>query len=249
MVLNKLHSGPNMEEDMGFFTRTMDIINSNINAALDKAEDPEKMIKMMVREMEDTLIELKSSLAEKLSLKAKIGKDLAYNREKIELWTNRAELAVQKNRDDLGKEALQVKKQFENDLIYLDKEQEHTDQIISETRVNVMKLEEKLEEVLQKQRILIQRGMHAVEKKKVNTLVREADSNKAILRFDQLESRIERMEAEAEIQGLTRPDLESEIISLQNESLMDDELAKLKAKMKKQNTPEKKNEKTVEKQA
>lgn len=215
---------------MGFFTRTKDIINSNINAALDKAENPEKMIRLMVREMEDTLVELKSSLAEKLSLKTKIEKDLIYSREKASQWQSRAEIAVEKGRDDLAKEAIQVRQQFENDQIYLEKEGEHTDQIIAETRANVEKLEEKLEEVIQKQRILIQRGVHAVEKKRVNQMVRNADSNNAILRFDQMESRIERMEAEAELSG-PRHNLESEILSLEKSKALDDELAALKAKM------------------
>lgn len=217
---------------MGFFTRTKDIINSNVNAALDKAENPEKMIRLMVREMEDTMVELKSSLAEKISLKSRIEKDLIYSKEKTAQWQNRAEMAVDKGRDDLAKEAIQAKHQFENDAIYLQKESEHTDQIIAETRVNVEKLEEKLEEVIQKQRVLIQRGVHAVEKKRVNRLVRSADSNNAILRFDQMESRIERMEAEAEISG-PRPTLESEIVSLEKDKALDEEIAALKAKMKK----------------
>lgn len=217
---------------MGFFTRTKDIINSNINAALDKAENPEKMIRLMIREMEDTLVELKSSLAEKLSLKSKIQKDLIHSKDKAAQWQNRAEMAVNKGRDDLAKEAIQVKHQFENDSIYLEKEGEHTEQIIAETRSNVEKLEEKLEEVLQKQRILIQRGVHAYEKKRVNHLVRSADSSNAILRFDQMESRIERMEAEAELSG-PRPNLESEIVSMEKDKELDEEIAALKAKMNK----------------
>lgn len=218
---------------MGFFTRTRDIINSNINSALDKAENPEKMIKLMVREMEDTQVELKASLADKLSLKTKIEKDLIYSREKTDQWQKRAELAVAKNRDDLAREALQAKKQFENDMIYLEKESEHTDQIIAETRTNLTKLEEKLEEVLQKQRILIQRGVHAVEKKRVNNLVNRADASKSIIRFEQLEQRIERMEADAQVSGLKGASVESEILAMEKDQALEDELAKLKASVKK----------------
>ncbi|MDA3849736.1 MAG: PspA/IM30 family protein [Spirochaetaceae bacterium] len=234
---------------MGFFTRTKYIINSNINAALDKAEDPEKMIKLMAREMEDTLVELKSSLAEKISLKKKIQRDEVYNSDKVAQWTLRAQTAVTKKRDDLAKDALQVKKQFENDLIYLHKEEEHTQQIISETQANVVKLEEKLKEVLQKQKILIHRAAHAVETKRANTLVGETDSNKAILRFDQLENRIERMEAESDIQIQNKPDLESQLMSLEKAEELEKELVQLKAKMKKGNSSEKTGEKDTVQQA
>jgi len=232
---------------MGFFTRTKDIINSNINAALDKAENPEKMIRLMVREMEDTLVELKSSLASKIAQKSKIEKDLIQSKEKTALWQKRAEMAVEKGRDDLAKEALQAKNQYENDSIYLQKEQEHTEQIIAETKGNIIKLEEKMEEVYQKQRILIQRGVHAVEKKRVNNLVRNADSNQAILRFDQLESRIERMEAEADIDSLPKANLENEILSLEKDKELDDELAALKNKMNKKPASKTSTNKTEEK--
>lgn len=230
---------------MGFFTRTRDIINSNINAALDKAENPEKMIRLMVREMEDTLIELKSSLASKMSLKTKVEKDLVYSKEKVNQWQKRAEMAVSKGRDDLAKEALQAKSQFENDNIYLQKELEHTEQIISETRGNIVKLEEKLEEVHQKERILIQRGMHAVEKKRVNHLVHNADSNQAMIRFDQLESRIERMEAEADVSSIHGSGLENEIAMLEKDQVLEDELSRLKEEMKKKPAVKKETQQAV----
>jgi len=230
---------------MGFFTRTRDIINSNISAALDKAENPEKMIRLMVREMEDTLIELKSSLAGKMSLKAKVEKDLVYSKEKVKQWQKRAEMAVSKDRDDLAKEALQAKSQFENDSIYLEKELEHTEQILTETRGNIVKLEEKLEEVHQKERILIQRGMHAVEKKRVNHLVHNADSSQAMIRFDQLENRIERMEAEAEVSGIPRGGLENELFTLERDQALEDELNSLKDKMKKKPAAKKESQQAV----
>jgi len=97
---------------MGIFTRFTDIVSSNINSMLDKAEDPEKMIKLMIHEMEDTLIELKSSCAGVIAGQKKLERKFDNILEKVELWSKRANLAVSKGRDDLAREALLEKRRF-----------------------------------------------------------------------------------------------------------------------------------------
>ena len=97
---------------MGIFTRFRDIVSSNINSMLDKAEDPEKMIKLMIHEMEDTLIELKSSCAGVIAGRKKIQRRAEEIVDKKHLWEHRAELAVGKNRDDLAREALTEKRRY-----------------------------------------------------------------------------------------------------------------------------------------
>jgi len=91
---------------MGIFTRFKDIINSNLNAMLDKAEDPEKLIKLMIHEIEDTLVELKASCAGVMANRRKIQRQLEAIQSRAEYWNKNAELAVRKSRDDLAREAL-----------------------------------------------------------------------------------------------------------------------------------------------
>ena len=97
---------------MGIFTRFRDIVSSNMNAMLDKAEDPEKMIKLMIREMEDTLIELKSSCANTIANQKKVERFMDGIREKEDFWTRKAELAVQKGKDNLARQALSEKRRY-----------------------------------------------------------------------------------------------------------------------------------------
>ena len=107
---------------MGIFTRFRDIISANINVMLDKAEDPEKLIKLMIREMEDTLVELKSSCAGVLAGGKKIERKLDEARSRDVYWKERAELAVDKGRDDLAREALKEKRRFSTMAESLDRE-------------------------------------------------------------------------------------------------------------------------------
>src|SRR5690606_39606241 len=97
---------------MGIFTRFKDIVSSNINAMLDKAEDPEKMIRLMVQEMEDTLVELKASCAGAMATKSKVSRAAEANASRVADWESKARLALTKGREDLAKEALAEKRVF-----------------------------------------------------------------------------------------------------------------------------------------
>ncbi|MDC7224154.1 MAG: PspA/IM30 family protein [Spirochaetales bacterium] len=218
---------------MGVFTRFKDIVNANINAILDKAEDPEKMINLMIREMEDTLVEMKSSCASKMAEKAKIDREKKFFEEKVTGWESRARLAVEKARDDLAREAIQEKQRCLDELSYLTKDWEHLGSIVEEARSEISQLEEKLEQVRQKHRQLVQRGRHAEEKKKARESIRQASSSSAMDRFDKMESRIERMEAEADLYGHKNSDIESQFADLEKNDSVEEELAALKKSLKK----------------
>ncbi|MBN2625488.1 MAG: phage shock protein PspA [Spirochaetales bacterium] len=219
---------------MGVFTRFKDIVNANINAILDKAEDPEKMINLMMREMEDTLVELKSSCASKMAERAKVEREKGFFEEKTASWDSRAKLAVEKGRDDLAREALQEKQKCTDELEYLTKDWEHLNNIVDESRSEISQLEEKLEQVRQKHRQLIQRGRHAQEKKRARESMRQASSTAAMDRFDRMENQIERMEAEADLYGNRGSnDIESRFADLEKNDSVEEELAALKKSMKK----------------
>ena len=215
---------------MGVFSRMGDIINSNINAMLDKAEDPEKMIRLMIQEMEDTLVDLKSSCAAKMATRAEMNRDKETLDAKIERWSERAVLAVERKRDDLAKEALLEKKQCLKQLEFAEADLEHYDKLITECKANIAQLEQKLEEVTLKHKMLVQRSIHAVEKKRARTAMSNATGARAMMRFEDLENRIERMEADAELSGTSGQgsDLEREFDKLESDGVIEDELAELK---------------------
>ncbi len=215
---------------MGIFTRFRDIVSSNINAMLDRAEDPEKMIKLMIREMEDTLIELKSSCAGVIAGRKKVERRLAEVEERKSLWEQRAELAVNKGRDDLAREALLEKRRFSELSETLHKEAAEHDGLIEQYQDDIRELENKLQSAKEKKRILIQRHRKAQNKKRAQEDIRRMDSSESMARFDHLESRIERMEAEADMVNYgMQENIEDEFDELKSDEEIEKELAKLKA--------------------
>lgn len=216
---------------MGIFTRFIDIVNSNIGAMLDKAEDPEKMIKMMIREMEDTLIELKSSCAGVIANSKRIGRKKDEMVGLIKTWSDRAELAVEKGRDDLAREALLEKRRFTEQVESFEKEVADLDHLIEQYRSDITELETKLESAREKKRALVARHRHANGKKRAQQGIRRINSTDAFERFDKLEHRIDRMEAEADlVNPKTKPALEDEFAQLATDEGIEKELASLKGK-------------------
>jgi phage shock protein A len=216
---------------MGVFTRFRDIISSNINAMLDRAEDPEKLIKLMIREMEDTLVELKASCAGVMATGKKVQRELEQVEERARYWEEKAELAVSKGRDDLAKEALVEKRKFTQRKGTLELELVEHDSLAEQYQDDILQLEEKLKSARDKQRVLIQRHIHAKRKKRAQEEIRRVDSSEVVLKFDELENRIERMESEADLINLARKTtLEEEIDKLNVDDEIEKELLALKRK-------------------
>ena len=184
---------------MGIFTRFRDIISSNINTMLDRAEDPEKLIKLMIREMEDTLVELKASCAGVMASRKKVQRRLDDVQSRAEYWAKNAELAVNKGRDDLAREALLEKRRYTERMTALENECAEHDDLIAQYQDDIRQLEDKLKNAREKERMLVQRHVHATKKRRAQEEIRRMDSSEAILKFEQLENRIERMEAEADL--------------------------------------------------
>jgi len=208
---------------MGIFTRFRDIISSNISAMLDQAEDPEKLIKLMIREMEDTLVEIKASCAGVMANSKKVQRQLEEVRSREKYWKERSELAVNKGRDDLAREALVEKRRSSDGADALEKELIECDSLVEQYQDDIRQLEDKLGTAREKQRILVQRHIHATGKKRAQQEIRRMDSTEAIIKFEELENRIERMEAEADLVNFGRkPTLEGELDNL----VLDDEIEK-----------------------
>ncbi|MDR3090399.1 MAG: phage shock protein PspA [Desulfobulbaceae bacterium] len=216
---------------MGIFTRFRDIVSANINAMLDSAEDPEKMIKMMIREMEDTLIELKSSCAAAIASRKKLQRRLTDIEERQRLWEERAALAVERGRDNLAREALIEKRRYSEGLDALRDELVEHGQVIDQYQSDIEELEKKLHHAKDKKRILAERHRQAVGRKRAQSDIRHADSAEAMSRFEALENRIERMEAEADLVNPRRqPSLDDDFAHLTHDEEIEKELARLKGK-------------------
>lgn len=215
---------------MGVFTRFRDIVSANINSMLDKAEDPEKMIKLMIHEMEDTLIELKTSCAGVIAGRKKIERKLEEINTKTELWDERAALAVAKGRDNLAREALVEKRRFARIAESLDNELSDYRHLIDKYQEDIIELENKLNSAKEKKRVLVQRHRSATGSKRAHEEIRRSTSSDTMARFDKLESRIEQMEAEAELVNAHRkPTIDEEFDNLATDVEIENELAKIKA--------------------
>ncbi|WP_163337213.1 phage shock protein PspA [Desulfopila sp. IMCC35008] len=214
---------------MGIFTRFRDIVSSNINAMLEKAEDPEKMIKLMIREMEDTLVELKASCAGVIAERKKLDRKLDEIAERRELWGERATLAVNKGKDNLAREALIEKRRFAELADALAEEISEHSVIIEQYQEDIRELEQKLAGAKEKKRVLVQRHRQANGKKRAQQDIRKADSADTMSRFDSLERRIDQMEAEAEMVNIHKPaTLDEEFENLASDDEIETELEKLK---------------------
>jgi len=218
---------------MGIFTRFADIVSANINAMLDRAEDPEKMIKMMIREMEDTLVELKSSCAGVIAERKKLDRRLDEVANRRDLWAERADLAVAKGRDDLAREALLEKRRFGELADTLQAEIGDHSSLIDQYHDDIRELEQKLTTAKEKKRMLVQRHKRANGRKRAQSDIRRMDSVDTMRRFENLEHRIDSMEAEADMVNFGRqPTLDEEFDNLATDDEIERELAALKAARK-----------------
>ncbi|MDY5057512.1 MAG: PspA/IM30 family protein [Bullifex sp.] len=185
---------------MGVFSRFKDIVNANINALLDKAEDPEKMLKLMMQEMEDTLIELKSNCAARMASRIRLERRIEEQKALISRWQSRAELAVDKGRDDLARDALIEKKKEAATLASLMKDLDSYSEIIDQSKTEINQLEDKLSQAKLKLKSLQEKARAAEAEALANErLKRNTESH-----FDDLESIIDRINAENELNRPSR---------------------------------------------
>ena len=215
---------------MSIFSRFRDIVNSNINSMLDQAEDPEKLVRLMIQEMEDTLIDLKASCAGAIAARKKVGRSFDEVSTRAANWENKAMLAIQKGREELAREALLEKRRVSEGVASLEKETAGLDEVIRNYQTDITQLEEKLSSAREKQRVLVQRHIQAQHKTRAQEQIRRSETSDALLRYEQFEARVERMEAEAELVNYGRkPSLEEQFAQLERDEEIEKELAALKA--------------------
>lgn len=218
---------------MGIFSRLRDIIGSNINAMLDRAEDPEKLIRLMIQEMEDTLVEIKASTAAAMAEAKKVERELGFFQNKVDEWEARAAKAIDHGQEDLARQALMEKRRYIGRAANLEHELAECQMVVERYQDDIVQLEEKLAGVREKQRSLVQRHIQAHHKMRAQEDMRRADSSDVLTRFAKFENRVERMEADAELVNFGRkPDLEDQFANLERDEEIEAELRALKERAK-----------------
>ena len=214
---------------MGVFSRVRDIVNSNLHSMLEQAEDPEKLIRLMIAEMEDALIEIKSTASKTMVSQTQAQKELTLCRSRVDHWADKAQLAVDRDRDDLARQALHEKKVYHARARALENELVEFDDLIGRQRQDVEQLEAKLTEAREKYRVLVGRYSHAKSFKQAQRQIQKVESSDAFVRFERLEQRVDHMEAHNDLSRSSHPfRLQDELDSLVQQEEIEKELSALK---------------------
>jgi len=216
---------------MSVITRVRDIVNANVHAALDKAEDPEKLVKQMIREMEDTLVDVKAACATAMARQRKAEREQRDARRLAGCWEKRAELAVDRGREQLARDALRQKGRYRDEVDAYDRDVAKFAEIVAAYKDDIVQIEEKLNTARERQRVLVQRHIHAVQKQRVQREIRRVDTSEAIVRFDVFAERIEPRETEAhwdEVGQRHGATLEGAFREMERDEDIENELAALK---------------------
>jgi len=219
---------------MSVFKRFSDVVNSNVSAMLDKAENPEKLVRMIISEMESTLLNVRTESARTIADKKEMERQIKNYQAEIESWQKRAELALAKGRDDLAKQALQEKHRIEQAIETQSKEFAALEVALDRLDHDIAKLQSKLDEAIARRKAIVAR--HDTVKATIHMRKRVETKNidEALNRFDRFEKRMDELEAEVEAMDLGRNvSLSQQIDSLQHNENLDKELDALKAKLKK----------------
>lgn len=218
---------------MGIFSRIGEIINANISSMLEKAENPEKMVRLMIHEMEDTLTEVKSSavevIAERIRLKRELKTLTGYDR----LWEKKAELAVSKERDDLAREAIERKLVYQSKSGETEIRLKQVDGLVKQYQDDIARLEKKLQSAVRRQEELGTGRRRAENRRRLEEKIYRLNTSGAFAQFEEYSGRIDQLEAEGEVHRKASESLERKFQELEQSSEIENELQMLKRKSRK----------------
>ncbi|MDP4529954.1 phage shock protein PspA [Alkalimonas delamerensis] len=216
---------------MGIFSRFTDIVNSNLNALLDKAEDPEKMVRLIIQEMEDTLVEVRSSSAKTIAEKKELQRALNRLSDEVNDWQTKAELALSKEREDLARAALVEREKAAEQVSSVEADIAQLDEHISKLQHEVGQLQEKLADAKARQKSMLMRQKTVASRLDVKKTLHSDKLNDAMHKFERYEQKIDSMEAQVESFDLGKKTLKDEFAELAAQDKIDNELAALKARV------------------
>jgi len=225
---------------MGIFSRFTDIVNSNINSILDKAEDPEKMVRLIIQEMEDTLVEVRSASAKTLANKKDISSQIAKLESESIDWQAKAELAINKDREDLARAALQERKKCVEHAGVLSKELKLVEEQIGKLQGEIGQLQDKLADAKARQKTIIMRQKTVSSRLEVKKTLDSSKVDSAMGRFEQYERKIDDLESQVDAYDLGKKTLSDEFDDLAADDKINDELAALKKKVQSKTSKAKK---------
>ena len=213
---------------MGLFSRFGDIINSNINAMLDKAEDPEKIARLMIQEMEDTLVEVRTAAARAMADKKEMEREIEHYTNLRGDWQAKAELAIDKGREDLARGALIAKQKAEAEIDARKRALVAAEEAFQKRTEDLEKLQAKLDEAKAKHRSLMMRREAAEQRIRVRTQVYDDRVDTALARYSTVERKVDEMEAYADTIKGREPSLEAQFDELERSESVERELQALK---------------------
>ncbi|WP_426267298.1 phage shock protein PspA [Sphingomonas sp. LHG3443-2] len=217
---------------MSIFSRTRDIMAANFTELLDRAEDPSRMIRMIILEMEETLVEVRASAARSIADAKEMRRAMVRLEGLTDSWTEKAELALSKGREDLAKQALIERQKAADMAKSLEDEVAVIDGTLKTYEADIAKLQGKLREARARQNSISTRIETAVTSAKAREMLNGSRTQDAFSRFELLERRADFAEGRAEALGMTGPkSLEEEIADLRAEEQVDKELEALKARL------------------
>ena len=217
---------------MSIFSRLSDIINSNLTAMLDKAEEPEKMVRLIIQEMEETLVEVRTTSAKAIADRKELVRRKEWLHREAAEWERRAETAVRKGRDDLARAALVERSKLVEEADAIEAEFEALDASIGQLSEDIGKLQAKLKDARARQKSLVVRGRTAQTRLGVRRQLERGSIDDAMVRFEQYTRRIDDVEGRVEAYDLGLPkDLNHEFAGLQAEESVKEELDALKRRV------------------
>jgi len=218
---------------MNVFRRMSDIISSNVNSALDKMEDPKKMINLMIDKMEETSVSIRASIAEKLAAMTTLERQIRQAEEAAGRWAERAKLALKKENDELAREAVIEKRKLEEQISALNESRSTISSITSSLKEQLDQVNVKLAEMKTKRDDLVSRANAAKEKIRNNETLRESESADFARKFEELQARIERWEAEAKVSGKSaaQKTVRETFEEMETDAAVEAELEKLKKEL------------------
>lgn len=217
---------------MSIFTRLSDIVNSNISSLLDKAENPEKMIRMVIQEMEETLVEVRSGTAKVIADKKTLNRRAETLRKQAADWEQKAELALSKGREDLAKAALVEKANINSSVDITEKDLEKLDATLEKLGNEIEQLQAKLNDARARQKTIVMRTQATQSRLHVNLQLHNHSIDNAIDKFEYYEKKIDLMEGQMDSIHVEKRGLQSEFDELARQEAIEKELETLKNKLK-----------------